>query len=633
MASAEVDELSESSSEDEQQQDDQMAISTLLGFQASEPEEPKEPEEDGSENEAGEWEDSDDEITWCGMCEERKAVVLCAECADYFCAICSNRIHRVALTKHTLSQLGAPIASREQEQRISEQQEAARKAKLAAWLESEQSSNTQSFKSGPDAAPDQLCLYEDLQHCLFDLPSANSREMLCLGMLHFLGVAELDLDHIKPSLPCASWLLGPVSKLSAALECDPAKLRPIRSMMPIKDRPESELSLIGRVTEQLVVMFPKSQQFCELRLWFASQTMSAQAFRKIAKALLKQDPSNWLLWAHFAKLELGLGNVSEARRIYANVLAMASGVQQRASLALSALKLELTDGGAGEAAALWLLLFTAGVVPEPANPDEASPLPMLVLTARRTLQAKLPDQLRQPHDIELAACFCWLEALCNRIDELHLFIDAVISICAPEAKQKVYETHVEVVSWHVKARTSSLQPLHHAVMQGLRSCPGNITMLAALASSSQHSWAHFRRMLSSMCRKQSDPKLWLFYLQSQVQAVHGSFRPGAADHTAAVHRARTVFEAILAQPVWQPISAVLWWLFIQLELKVGSVAAAKRHFFRAIQVSPWCKAIWAEFGGGLREVLRSEDMAELAQLMVQKGLGWFNAPPSNMLDQ
>lgn len=60
-------------------------------------------------DEEGEWEDSDDEATWCGMCEERKAVVLCLDCEDYFCAICSNRIHKAALTKHTLQQLGKCI--------------------------------------------------------------------------------------------------------------------------------------------------------------------------------------------------------------------------------------------------------------------------------------------------------------------------------------------------------------------------------------------------------------------------------------------------------------------------------------------------------------------------------------------
>ena len=52
-----------------------------------------------------------------------------------------------------------------------------------------------------------------------------------------------------------------------------------------------------------------------------------------------------------------------------------------------------------------------------------------------------------------------------------------------------------------------------------------------------------------------------------------------------------MFEALLANEAWQQLAGSIWWLFIQFELNVGNSAAAKRHFFRAIQICPWSKVV------------------------------------------
>ena len=78
---------------------------------------------------SGGWEDSDEEVTYCGFCEEAKAVVLCRECEDYFCAPCSNKVHRTCLRKHTLSRIGKPLP--ESADPVAEEE--AKKAPFEAW--------------------------------------------------------------------------------------------------------------------------------------------------------------------------------------------------------------------------------------------------------------------------------------------------------------------------------------------------------------------------------------------------------------------------------------------------------------------------------------------------------------------
>eukprot|EP00658_Telonema_sp_P-2_P041626 TRINITY_DN29794_c0_g1_i1.p1 TRINITY_DN29794_c0_g1~~TRINITY_DN29794_c0_g1_i1.p1 ORF type:complete len:345 (+),score=97.29 TRINITY_DN29794_c0_g1_i1:257-1291(+) len=324
-----------------------------------------------------------------------------------------------------------------------------------------------------------------------------------------------------------------------------------------------------------------------------------------------------------------------------------STAMQAATVAVQAIQLELlSQPQTGPNAALWLLLLLTGVV----DPQQwcggttTPPSPLQILKARRYLYAELEPLLGGHGNstrlencgrlLQVAACLGWLEALCSKMEEVEgLFSNLIGSVFDPKHKQLACQTQLQIVAWHCKARGGSLNMLQATVSAALKTCPQASDCFIQTFLS--HSLSPFqtqgstRRFVHMLCHKQkNNPKLWLVYLNSEVEAAVQAFRSSSAElASASVHRARAVFESVLAKPLWRSeLGAAVWCLFIEFELALGSPQAAKRHFFRAIQTSPWSKAIWSHLAGGLSSALKVEDMSQLVELMLQKRIGVFESP-------
>merc|ERR1740117_2851066 len=129
--------------------------------------------------------------------------------------------------------------------------------------------------------------------------------------------------------------------------------------------------------------------------------------------------------------------------------------------------------------------------------------------------------------------------------------ELTVNRCGDKASRaRLCEQYVTITSWHVKARKVSMQLLSKAGEQALVHSPANVHVLRMLLEATPHGQSSVRRMLHSLCKDNNSVQLWLLYLEVSIRPV--AQLPPSERHTnhTAVHRARTVFESLLANEAW-----------------------------------------------------------------------------------
>eukprot|EP00658_Telonema_sp_P-2_P050670 TRINITY_DN38697_c0_g1_i1.p1 TRINITY_DN38697_c0_g1~~TRINITY_DN38697_c0_g1_i1.p1 ORF type:complete len:132 (+),score=52.73 TRINITY_DN38697_c0_g1_i1:4-399(+) len=83
--------------------------------------------------------------------------------------MCIRDSHKTALTKHTLNPIGGAERTTKQEQERREQaQQLNFKHQMAEWVRRETHAVREQWRPDPEQHPDQACLFEDIEHCLFE---------------------------------------------------------------------------------------------------------------------------------------------------------------------------------------------------------------------------------------------------------------------------------------------------------------------------------------------------------------------------------------------------------------------------------------------------------------------------------
>ncbi|KAI1431159.1 DUF1740-domain-containing protein [Xylaria sp. CBS 124048] len=352
--------------------------------------------------------------------------------------------------------------------------------------------------------------------------------------------------------------------------------------------------------------------------------------KKIAKALLKNDPLNVDLYLGYSILEGERGNKAAARNVLAAALGLPSiSAHDRLRLGIAAVWLELVEGELAKAVAQ--LCWLAEDVPNSDN-RRTEATPSQVLKARQFLATNRDYKISSgdvAHAVIYGEGLVLLDYLTQRSEKepsAHKQGDiwsAILSItrCSEDlvshgqqhspAHEKFLQFAARLLYYH--ASHGSFRPglLRGQLAQYLSYFPSNTIFLSLFA------WRQERLSINDRVRSLLQDHVLTRHnesLSSHVFAISYELRTGNA------HSARAAFERALSSEVCAH-HVELWIAYIRFchsrkELRVK----AKAVFYRAIQACPWSKEVFMEAFGTLVREVDSAELKNVYSTMCEKGL-------------
>ncbi|PPQ62959.1 hypothetical protein CVT24_006065 [Panaeolus cyanescens] len=502
-------------------------------------------------------------------------------------------------------------------------------------------------------------LFSDLRSLLFNIQSAQGKQAFRLVWLSFLGLHipglslcstretdwddRWDLNHFMS--PAFMDLIFPSVGRQARITADAvagvligrerqyaSSFAPIRSwgsgIRPYFDVSSSEQDPTYRrglwtahdveaVDETMV-----KELFSQLRrgkgdeVWDTLAVVYEMALNpksaiKLSKSLLAVNSDSLIHWDTHAQLERFRGRHDEARKIYTTILVQST---QR-NMVLSAGRLwwnwaEMEWLAGGDEQALKIILKSAGI--------EQSPSPMAILRGDRALQ----DLIQRAND-DWKAQEPWLNlrallkliTTSNAEGAIEIFNDASVHQHS-DPKQEALMTSSLLMLYHYSVTLKNPMPpsiLRERARTSLERYPDNTIILAVFleGEKGQGVWGRMRAMLGDNERKGKSvsrriTEVWIAgwdktRWMSEIERTRAGLSV-AVDH----ERTRG--------------SAVIWRIYIELEIRLNELERAKGLLYRAIAECPLVKELYLLAFGPLRGVFQAAELHRLADSMIERGL-------------
>nr|XP_054929153.1 nuclear exosome regulator NRDE2-like isoform X4 [Dermacentor andersoni] len=380
-----------------------------------------------------------------------------------------------------------------------------------------------------------------------------------------------------------------------------------------------------------------------LRLARLATTWDARKRKKCAKAWLA-DPGherNLDLWTEYGLLLIDLGQPQETLAVYEKAL---DTVSQPGALAgcrgdvwlLLATYLNLQMG------VLWYEEETPIVDRKPFGRDEGL-LALSWLDSGRKFREVLSSRLQPSALLRAAAAIdnrcrdpagrtagaidvaLWMKFFSSGFGAVSAIVNEWLDACTKDEEARstqmaVHTAFIRICTYEVRYSNARRAALSMALLQALEDIP-NATMFmwqwVSLSSGSLGA-LRVRRYLDSLLQKDRSPLTWLVALCFELQRaqVLAKYRTPDASFTlpSCRNHVRRVLERAI-ELVAHRRCPLLWRLYIELELRLGTRESAKAIFYRALQCCPWAKVLYVD---GVRHF--PECLQEVVDMMVEKGI-------------
>ncbi|KAI1144576.1 DUF1740-domain-containing protein [Hypoxylon sp. FL0543] len=352
--------------------------------------------------------------------------------------------------------------------------------------------------------------------------------------------------------------------------------------------------------------------------------------KKTAKALLKQDPTNIILYRGYAILEWGKGNKEVAR----NTLAAAAGLttistRDRISLGIAAAWMEIED------CSLTKATLQLCALPDDTSMsilESSSASPAQILKARQFLSSNR-DYLLSSGDVRSAVIYAeglllleYLTGQSNKEPSGKNQGDvwsaiASVSACSDElvsrglgnasAHEQLLQSAARLLYYHARQGPFRAKFLREQLTKYINFFPQNTIFLALFA------WREARLSIDDRVRSILDQAVLIEphdCVSSRAFAIRYESRTGN------IHSTRAAFEHALESEACKN-HPDLWISYIRFchgrkELR----AKAKGVFYRAIQRCPWSKEVFMEAFATLVRDMDSSELKSVYNTLCEKGL-------------
>lgn len=380
-----------------------------------------------------------------------------------------------------------------------------------------------------------------------------------------------------------------------------------------------------------------------LRLARLTTTWDARKRKKCAKAWLA-DPGrerNLDLWTEYGLLLVDLGQPQETLAVYEKALDM---VSQPGALA----------GCRGD---VWLLLATylnlrlgvlwheeeAPIVDQKSFGRDQALLALSWFDSGRKFREVLSSRLQPSALLRAGAAIdnrckdpagrtagavdvaLWMKFFSSGIGAVSALVSEWLDACTKdeEARSTQMAAHtafVRICTYEVRYSNARRAALSTALLRALEDIPNAVTFMWqwVLLSTGSLGALRVRRYLDSLVQKDRSPLAWLVALCFELQRAHvlAKYRTPDASFTlpSCRNHVRRVLERAI-ELVAHRRCPLLWRLYIELELRLGTRESAKAIFYRALQCCPWAKVLYVD---GVRHF--PECLQEVVDMMVEKGI-------------
>ncbi|XP_075534247.1 nuclear exosome regulator NRDE2 isoform X5 [Dermacentor variabilis] len=356
-----------------------------------------------------------------------------------------------------------------------------------------------------------------------------------------------------------------------------------------------------------------------LRLARLATTWDARKRKKCAKAWLA-DPAherNLDLWTEYGLLLIDLGQPQETLAVYEKALDM---VSQPGALAgcrgdvwlLLATYLNLRMG------VLWHEEETPIVDRKPFGRDEGL-LALSWLDSGRKFREVLSSRLQPSALLRAVAAIdnrcrdpagrtagavdvaLWMKFFSSGFGAVSALVNEWLDACTKDEEARstqmaVHTAFIRICTYEVRYSNARRAALSMALLQALEDIPNATTFMWQWVSLSSGSLGalRVRRYLDSLLQKDRSPLTWLVALCFELQRAQVLAKYRTPDASFTLPRCRNHVRRVLERAielVAHRRCPLLWRLYIELELRLGTRESAKAIFYRALQCCPWAKQL------------------------------------------
>ncbi|KAI0841732.1 DUF1740-domain-containing protein [Hypoxylon sp. FL0890] len=352
--------------------------------------------------------------------------------------------------------------------------------------------------------------------------------------------------------------------------------------------------------------------------------------KKTAKALLKQDPTNIILYRGYSILEWGKGNKEIARNTIAAAMSLTISIHDKVSLGIAAAWMEIEDCNLTKATLQLCALSDAPSSTSILQDPSASPAQML--KARQFLSSNR-DYLLSSGDVRNAVIYAEglllleystgqsnKEPSSGNQGDIWSAI-ASISACSDDlvsrglgnipAHEQLLQSAARLLYYHARQGPFRASFLREQLTKYINFFPQNTIFLTLFA------WREARLSIDDKVRSLLDEVILVEphdCVSSRVFAIQYESRTGN------IHSTRAAFEHALESGVCKN-HPDLWISYIRFcHDKKELRPKAKSVFYRAIQRCPWSKEVFMEAFVTLVRDMDSSELKSVYNTICEKGL-------------
>ncbi|KAG4306423.1 hypothetical protein PORY_000411 [Pneumocystis oryctolagi] len=388
---------------------------------------------------------------------------------------------------------------------------------------------------------------------------------------------------------------------------------------------------IKRYFEQLENVI-NDDMFSMLHLLFQNYYSSSDV-RKLAKSILKKKPSNIKLWCAYAQLEYLNGNLLETRKIFLNILEnIKLDHTEKSYDCIVAYKLwaeiEMKSNEIGNSIKILVSMVENELdIKNTLSNNEKTYPDAVLLKAQKSFQHlnRLALSFKNYKVFRLyTECYALLSYLVKSLNNaLEIYYQAKNSFneCTDSGLIEYEQLLVsELKLLYYCSQTTKvfkISSIQDRVKDALSKFPNNCIFLSIFL------WAEEKSLLKTKIYhyfeknifKAEEPSFIIFLFAIWTEIYINSYRVN-------IHPIRCLFERAVENQTTKS-DLIIWRLYIEFEIRYGTLDKGKAVFYRAIRDCPWSKNLILLAFNELRSQFNSEELIKLYNTMIERELRIF----------
>ncbi|KAG5519630.1 hypothetical protein PMAC_001785 [Pneumocystis sp. 'macacae'] len=482
------------------------------------------------------------------------------------------------------------------------------------------STNPKRSTDTSDNDPYSVVLFSDIEQLLYFFTSNKIRSNLIYFSLHFLGFSLYRLNKTSNNPLLLDSFVHDFSLISSF------------DWFWLNNYKSSEFFNENIINSNYIQKRSENPLQFKLKNWPITIdtlfSIDKTCVRKLAKSILRKNPSNMKLWCAYAQLEYLNGNIQETRKIFLNILEnVKPNHTEKFHDCVIAYKLwaeiEMKNNEINNSIKILVSMVENGInIKTILSNNEKTCSNSLLLKAQKSFQHlnRLTLSFKNYKMLRLyTECYALLIYLVKSLDSaLNVYrqtkndFSECIDFDSIEYEQLLISELKLLYNYSQTTKTFKISIIQDRVKNALSKFPNNCIFLSIF------SWAETKSLLKT--------KIYHYFEKNIFKAKEPSFIVFLSaiwtelyinPYKINIHPIRNLFERAVENQATKS-DLIIWKLYIQFEIQYGTLDKGKAIFYRAIRDCPWSKNLMFFAFNDLRSRFNSEELTKLYNTMIER---------------